>query len=128
MHARLYGPPLLLVAQNNSSTHGAIERLQATEPIVDLALAAGKPFAVVPCCIFPSQNQHRRTPSGAVVTTLPEFVAYLVAKSPSSICESQLDSIPGCNKIVWSGNGTTPAIADSSEPALVPKAPIECAI
>ncbi len=30
------------------------ERRQATEPIVDAALAACVPFAVVPCCVFPS--------------------------------------------------------------------------
>jgi hypothetical protein len=33
---------------------------QATEPIVDFALKAGKPFAVVPCCVFPRENRHRR--------------------------------------------------------------------
>lgn len=27
--------------------------LQATEPIVDFAIANDKPFAVVPCCVFP---------------------------------------------------------------------------
>ena len=26
---------------------------QATEPIVDLALRLGVPFAVVPCCVYP---------------------------------------------------------------------------
>ena len=29
---------------------------QATEPIVDACLAAGKAFAVVPCCVFPEEN------------------------------------------------------------------------
>ena len=33
---------------------------QATEPIVDACLAAGKAFAVVPCCVFPEENPHRR--------------------------------------------------------------------
>lgn len=33
---------------------------QATEPIVDFALAAGKPFAIVPCCVFPRENPRRR--------------------------------------------------------------------
>ena len=26
---------------------------QATDAIVDFALQAGKPFAVIPCCVFP---------------------------------------------------------------------------
>lgn len=74
---------------------------QATEPIVDFALAASKPFAVVPCCVFPSHNQHRKTPKGGVVTTLAEFVDYLVNKNPERICQDRLDNVPGCNRIVW---------------------------
>ena len=31
----------------------------ATEAIVDAALALDKPFAVVPCCVFPTENPHR---------------------------------------------------------------------
>ena len=34
---------------------------QATEPIVDAALAMGKPFAVVPCCVFPAWVVHSST-------------------------------------------------------------------
>lgn len=37
---------------------------QATEWIVDFALARGKPFAVVPCCVCPSVFPSRRTPAG----------------------------------------------------------------
>lgn len=33
---------------------------QATEPIVDFALKNNKPFAVVPCCVFPNQYPNRR--------------------------------------------------------------------
>ena len=76
--------------------------VKATEPIVDLALAARKPFAAVPCCVFPSQNQHRKTPEGKVVTTLDEFVAFLLKKNPDATFRSLLDNVPGCNKIVWS--------------------------
>ncbi|KAI8600578.1 hypothetical protein EDD21DRAFT_354420 [Dissophora ornata] len=35
---------------------------QATEPIVRAALKAGKPFAVIPCCVFGRENPHRRLP------------------------------------------------------------------
>ncbi|KAG0014474.1 hypothetical protein BGZ82_001743 [Podila clonocystis] len=35
---------------------------QATEPIVRAALAAGKPFAIIPCCVFGRDNPHRRLP------------------------------------------------------------------
>ncbi|KAF9432031.1 hypothetical protein BGZ76_011395, partial [Entomortierella beljakovae] len=33
---------------------------QATEPIVRTALKLGKPFAVIPCCVFGRDNPHRR--------------------------------------------------------------------
>lgn len=32
---------------------------QATEPIVRAALKAGKPFAIIPCCVFSRENPHR---------------------------------------------------------------------
>ena len=42
---------------------------QATEPIVRAALRAGKPFAVVPCCVFKTHNTHRRLRDGSKVRT-----------------------------------------------------------
>jgi len=50
---------------------------QATEPIVQVAAALGKPFAVVPCCVFSDHHPDRRLPDGTRVTTLSHFVAYL---------------------------------------------------
>lgn len=43
---------------------------QATDAVVDAALALGCPFAVVPCCVFPALfAQTRRTPDGRRVTS-----------------------------------------------------------
>ena len=36
---------------------------QATDLIVDAALRYGKPFAVVPCCVFPNHHPNRRIAS-----------------------------------------------------------------
>ncbi|GJJ69665.1 hypothetical protein EMPS_02013 [Entomortierella parvispora] len=36
---------------------------QATEPIVRAALKAGKPFAIIPCCVFSRENTHRVLPN-----------------------------------------------------------------
>jgi hypothetical protein len=55
---------------------------EATEPLVDQALARGIPFVVVPCCVFPSKFPDRRTPQGTPVVTYQEFIAYLKAKAP----------------------------------------------
>jgi len=49
---------------------------QATEPIVRAALREGKPFAVVPCCVFPKSNPHRRL-RGKAVESHGDFCEYL---------------------------------------------------
>ncbi|KAF9998032.1 hypothetical protein BGZ79_008268 [Entomortierella chlamydospora] len=54
---------------------------QATEPIVEMALKHGKPFAVVPCCVFAHENPHRRLLNGGEVNTTVEFVQYLMEKA-----------------------------------------------
>ncbi|KAI9207164.1 uncharacterized protein BJ171DRAFT_566008 [Polychytrium aggregatum] len=54
---------------------------QATEGIVDAALAWGRPFAVVPCCVFAKEFPGRRLRSGAPVSTVDDLVAYLCEKA-----------------------------------------------
>ena len=72
---------------------------QATEPVVDAAIALDKPFAVVPCCVFPELFPDRRTADGAPVRTYVEFVDYLVAKHP----DAKLGYLPfkGRNRVVY---------------------------
>eukprot|EP00998_Keelungia_sp_KM082_P012151 NODE_8466_length_549_cov_55.291469_g8443_i0.p1 GENE.NODE_8466_length_549_cov_55.291469_g8443_i0~~NODE_8466_length_549_cov_55.291469_g8443_i0.p1 ORF type:complete len:139 (-),score=18.56 NODE_8466_length_549_cov_55.291469_g8443_i0:23-439(-) len=53
---------------------------EPTEDIVDLSLAHGKPFAVVPCCVFWKRRPDRRTPAGEQVRTHTQFCEYLAAK------------------------------------------------
>ena len=57
-------PPPLLSQLKAASILVGIHPDQATEPIVDAALAFGKSFAVLPCCVFPNQNPHRFLPTG----------------------------------------------------------------
>ncbi|ORX95609.1 hypothetical protein K493DRAFT_314885 [Basidiobolus meristosporus CBS 931.73] len=54
---------------------------QATIPIVDAALKAGKAFAVIPCCVFSHDNQSRRLRSGELVTTTEQQIQYICEKS-----------------------------------------------
>lgn len=53
---------------------------EATEPIVDFALQFKKPFAVVPCCVFPTAFPDRKL-LGQHVVTHAQFVEFLVQKS-----------------------------------------------
>ncbi|EJK65168.1 hypothetical protein THAOC_14011 [Thalassiosira oceanica] len=52
---------------------------QATEAAVDLALLLKKPFAVVPCCVFPSEFPDRRL-DGERVKTHVQLVEHLTRK------------------------------------------------
>ena len=64
----------------------------ATESIVDFALAHGKPFAVVPCCIYyptPPMSYQR-------------FIKYLVAKAPPNVIRTCVLDFEGKNVCVYS--------------------------
>ena len=56
---------------------------QATEAIVDAAVAHKTPFAIVPCCVF--SRRFPRLLGSTPVRSLPQFVAYLRAKSGSAV-------------------------------------------
>lgn len=74
---------------------------QATEPMVDYAVESQKPFAVVPCCVFPRQFPHRQlVRDGQVgpVVTYAEFVEYLVAKA---CAKQEVLSFEGANTVVY---------------------------
>ncbi|KAF9363593.1 hypothetical protein BGX34_003754 [Mortierella sp. NVP85] len=49
---------------------------QATEPIVKAALKTGKPFAVIPCCVFGRDNPHRRLLKSLLSTTTNDGVQW----------------------------------------------------
>lgn len=53
---------------------------EATDAIADVAYEYGKPFAIVPCCVFAREFEHRRTPNGGLVETYEDLVEYLSAK------------------------------------------------
>lgn len=72
---------------------------QATEPIVDFALAHNKCFAVVPCCVFPEQFPDRRTKDGRLVVVTDDFIRYLMERDPR-IQLAYLE-MEGRNKVVY---------------------------
>merc|ERR1712034_28807 len=53
---------------------------EATEPTIDAAFAARRPFAVVPCCVFRKLFPGRRLSNGAAVVKYGNFVRYLREK------------------------------------------------
>ena len=74
---------------------------QAAGPIVDVALALDKPFAIVPCCVFSSQFPRRRLSDGRPVRSYEELVRWLVERCPEgSIKVAQLP-FEGRNVVVY---------------------------
>ena len=87
---------------------------EATEPIVDAALADGKPFAILPCCVAPlcvsltrplppplqQANPHRRTAVGLPVISYEQYLDYLQAKHPA-IRRARLAKFEGRNVVLW---------------------------
>ena len=73
---------------------------EATEDIVDFAIQYNKPFAVVPCCVFPSLFPNRKLKDGQLVRTLDQFITYLKAKHPD-IQSTTLMDMPGCNVVIY---------------------------
>ena len=53
---------------------------QATGAVVEAAIKLGKPFAIVPCCVFARQFPERFTPSGSVVSSYEDLCDWIQAQ------------------------------------------------
>ncbi len=72
---------------------------EATEAIVDISLALGKPFAVVPCCVMSRLFPHRLNRNNERVATYDMFVEYLKAKHPR--IQTAFLPFAGKNQVVY---------------------------
>jgi predicted nicotinamide N-methyase len=94
----------VLSLQENMGTCSVVVGMhpdQATEAIVDFALSERKPFAIVPCCIFPKMFPQRKLKSGEAVVSYDQFCQYLIEKDPSRVRRTTLD-FPGRNICLYS--------------------------
>jgi hypothetical protein len=74
---------------------------EATEAIVDSAIANGVPFAVVPCCVYSRIFPGRRV-DGTAVRTHGQLCRYLTGKKKGVQME-KLVGFSGKTTVVWSG-------------------------
>ena len=72
---------------------------QATETIVDIAFKLNKPFAIVPCCVYPSLFPDRRLSTGQGVKRYNSFLQYLREKD-ARIMQASLPFL-GRNKVLY---------------------------
>ena len=103
---------------------------EATEAIVDFARVRGKPFAVVPCCVFPAMFPHRRVrrdgeggrdgggdTAGGVgddvpVTERRQLVRWLAGKTRGEVAYLAFE---GANQVVYSKTPPPPPPADDDD-------------
>ena len=74
----------------------------ATEAIIDVALQYGKPFVVVPCCVFPNFFPHRKLVRNGIpqaVRTYEDFCEYLLQKDPR--LQRSILPFEGRNIAIW---------------------------
>ena len=78
---------------------------EATEALVAAAGRFGKPFAVVPCCVFPTVFSTRRRACGKLVRTYDDFCAWLSEQAEGS----QIAFLPfaGRNRVVFRTSATS---------------------
>lgn len=96
LHHRLLGEVPHMARQSLSSSRICV---QATECIVQFAMLTRKPFAVVPCCVFPETFKERSW-KGLPVRKYEDFISYLVALDPEHIQVEEL-MFEGRNKCVF---------------------------
>lgn len=75
--------------------------LQATDAIVEYATLHGKPFAVVPCCVFPRLFKHRQLlPEGGSVESIEDLLEYLTRMGGQGTQLERL-AFEGRNQVVF---------------------------
>ena len=60
---------------------------QATDYAIEMAEALSVPFAVVPCCVFPSEFPHRRLADGSKVKYYTDLIKYLQEQHAEGVIE-----------------------------------------
>ena len=75
---------------------------ECTETIVDMALKHNKPFAVVPCCVFPSLFPMRTIENGKQVHSYDDFLTYLLEKD-ERLRRAELP-MEGRNQVIFLAN------------------------
>mmetsp|Transcript_13765 Transcript_13765/g.20897 ORF Transcript_13765/g.20897 Transcript_13765/m.20897 type:complete len:369 (+) Transcript_13765:1-1107(+) len=94
--------------KNNDESNDAVETCscvvglhpdQPTEDIVDIALEKNKPFAVIPCCVFPCLFPMRLLSSGKNVVHYEDFMQYLLEKD-DRLKETTLN-FEGKNRLIY---------------------------
>jgi len=72
---------------------------EATDAIMDLAIQYKKPFALVPCCVFPKLFSHRRLANGKYVQSYEDLCEYIMNRT-HNVQQASLD-FEGRNKVFY---------------------------
>ena len=95
---------------SSSSVLVGLHSDEATEPLVRAALRHGKPFAVVPCCVFASLHPWRKLADGRGVGTYEALCEYLMELAGAG-CESAYLPFDGRNRVIYMRSARASAAA-----------------
>lgn len=73
---------------------------QAAEPIINFAQKTRRPFAMVPCCVYPMEFPRRKLPDGTWVRKYEQLIQYLQFRDPEHIHVATLP-FEGRNQVVY---------------------------
>jgi hypothetical protein len=73
----------------------------ATDPIMKVAIREQKPWAIVPCCVFPSQFPHRRKPDGGEVRSYEDYCEYILNIAPGGKVKEKVLDFEGRNRCFY---------------------------
>ena len=77
---------------------------QATGALLQLALATGAAFAIVPCCVYSAEFKRRRLGDGTPVKSYEQLVSWLreTAEAAGVVVEEARLDMQGKNRVVFS--------------------------
>ena len=67
----------------------------------------GKPFAIVPCCVFPTEFPERRLPNGEPVVSFSQLCEYLPTLAGTDLSTNYLPYL-GRNRVLFRLQGSRP--------------------
>ena len=91
----------VIEAVTRSAVLVAMHPDQATGAVLETALALHKPFAIVPCCVFPRLFPQRLTPTGRTVCSYEELCDWIQAQDPQQKIQRAALPFHGRNVVLY---------------------------
>ena len=86
----------------NCSAIVALHPDEATDAIVDVAVAKRVPFLIVPCCVFARLFPKRALREGGFVSSYQDLLRFIEGKAEDGLIKRSKLDFDGANTALWS--------------------------